>query len=379
MQLVHHDALSALVPQERRHAAPAILLSGNGPLVEVLQYAIGAKDFVQPLAGYLREHAGPAAPVPPEHIVVFDEAQRAWDAKRVHTKHKGALGLASEPELLTTVVDRVPGWGMVVALVGEGQEIHVGEESGLSAWREALAARPGWRIVAPPRFAANLGLPGVRVEEAAELDLDTSLRSHAAGRIHEWVRRFLEGDLSGAREVALTLEGWDMYVSRDLDAVRRYVRARYSDVGDRRFGLVVSSCAENCRGFAPRIKEDGLNTGYGRWYEGGRTTRHRAGPNFCCSLRTAVSEFGCQGLELDFVVVCWGDDLSWVDGAWRQVGGKRRSGAKDRHRLRLNAYRVLLTRGRDGMCVFVPPEPADSMDAVFQAWRSAGVPELPDS
>jgi hypothetical protein len=318
------------------------------------------------------------APVPPEHVIVFDEAQRAWDARRVQTKHKGALGAASEPELLAAIASRIPDWSMIVALVGEGQEIHVGEESGLASWRDALSSRPDWQVIAPPRLAKAFHKFGERVHTERAFDLNTSLRSHVAGRVHEWVAKFLDGNLDAARAVVSDLDGWDLYVSRDVDAIRRYLRDRYAGLTDRRYGLLISSCAENCRGVARRIKEDGVNTGYGRWYDGGRTKHHRSGPNFCCSLRTAVSEFGCQGLELDFSVLCWGDDLSWDAGCWRQVDGKRRTGAKDRQRLRLNAYRVLLTRGRDGMCIYVPPEPATAMSAVYDACIAAGVRALVD-
>jgi len=379
LQLVHAEPPIDRPLLDRLDPAPAVFLSGNDPLVEVLRYTLRSTAFVQSLKHYLREHAGSAAPVPPEHLIVFDEAQRAWDAKKVLAKHRGLMGAASEPELLVRIAGRIPEWSMIVALVGEGQEIHVGEESGLASWCEALAERPDWRVFAPPRIASALDGCGIRVQPETSFNLDTSLRSHVAGRVHEWVASFLDGRMAAARAIVPELDGWDLYVSRDLDAIRRYTRARYSGQRDRRYGLLISSCADNCRGIARRIKEDGVNTGYGPWYEGGRTARHRAGPNFCCSLTTAVSEFGCQGLELDFSVLCWGDDLSWVDGRWTQVDGKRRIGAKNRQRLRLNAYRVLLTRARDGMCIFVPPEPTPAMHTVFEACVAAGVPVLPDA
>ncbi len=90
----------------------------------------------------------------------------------------------------------------------------------------------------------------------------------------------------------------------------------------------------------------------------------------------AVSEFGCQGLELDYAITCWGNGLTWTGAEWRQVDGKRKRAAVDRDRLRLNAYRVLLTRGRDGTCVFVPTDPARLMDATYEALVRAGATPL---
>lgn len=170
------------------------------------------------------------------------------------------------------------------------------------------------------------------------------------------------------------MEGYDLYATRDFEHARQYVRDRYAGQRDRRYGLLASSCAENIRPFARRIKEDNVGVRYGRWYEG-----QTKGANFCCSLETAVSEFGCQGLELDYAVLCWADDLTWTGSQWAQRGGKKRRGAKDYQRLRTNAYRVMLTRGRDGTCIFVPPKPPTLMDPVYEALVAAGVQPLFDT
>lgn len=368
LQLVHSAEVDALVRGDRGRAGAAFL-SGNDPLVDVLQTALKSRDFVQPLKGFLVEYVGHPDRAPPEHVIVFDEAQRAWDERKVRHKHRGALGEDSEPELLLRVAERVPGWSLVVALLGEGQEIHRGEEGGLALWSEALRTRGQWQVVAPPGLAAPFFAEGARVTVDARLHLDTTLRAHDVGALHRWVGALLASDLASASAIAPELGGFDLYVTRDLDAARRYVRERYGGRSDRRWGLLASSCAENLRGELRRLKEDGVGASYGRWYEG--TPR---GANFCCSLETAVSEFGCQGLELDYAVVCWGDDLSWSERRWAQQGGKKRLGVKDYQRLRLNAYRVLLTRGRDGMCIYVPRSP--DLDGVEDALRAAGVAPL---
>lgn len=368
LQLVHHPGLGRL----RNHGGDgpaAIFLSGNGPLVKVLQYVLKSKHFVQDLKGYLLQYETRTDTAPPEHVVVIDEAQRAWDAHRVAWKHKGQLGRRSEPELVLGLADRIPNWALVLALLGEGQEIHSGEEGGLGLWRDALASQGGggWTVYGPDGVAPSFRDATDSFIMEPLLDLSASLRSHAALNWHRWVALLLDGRIEEARAMVGTLSGYDLYVCRGLDAAKRYVRRRYTDHLDRRFGLLASSCAENLRGFVLRLKEDRGRGDYDRWYEG-----RREGRGFCGSLVDAVSEFGCQGLELDYAIVCWGDDLSWAGGEWTQRGGKRPHGVKDRDRIRANAYRVLLTRGRDGTCIFVPPEPSHLMTGTFETLLSAG-------
>jgi hypothetical protein len=372
LQLVHSEALDALVPSGRRGGAPGVFLSGNDPLVDVLQTALKSTDFVQSLKAFLKLYIARSDAAPPEHVLVFDEAQRAWDEKHVLQKHAGTFGSRSEPELLLTIADRIPEWCLVLALMGEGQEIHVGEEDGLALWAEALRKRDGWKVHAENRVAQELSGAGVPVGVEPLFRLDATLRAHVAEGLHRWVECLLAGRLDQARILTHSIEGHDLYVTRDFERAREYVRDRYAGQSDRRYGLLASSCAENLRPFAARIKEDNIGARYGRWYEG-----EPRGANFCCSLETAVSEFGCQGLELDFAVLCWADDLTWQESRWMQRGGKKRRGARDYQRLRINAYRVLLTRGRDGTCVFVPSEPAVLMDPVYQALIAAGVQPLP--
>jgi hypothetical protein len=371
LQLVHSPELDPLVRHETTGRAGALFLSGNDPLVEVLQTTLDSRDFVQPLKRYLEEHITVLDHRPWEHVLVFDEAQRAWDAKKVTNKHHGKLGFDSEPELLLRVAERVPEWSMVVALIGDGQEIHTGEEAGLELWANAVRGRDSWRIVAPQEIAVSLAREGVKAETEPLFHLDTTLRAHDAEALHQWVSTLLDGDLHAARALAPRLTGFDLYVTRELDAARQYVRERYQALRDRRWGLLASSCAENLRGEVLRIKEDNLGVRYGFWYEGGEK---KGGKNYCCSLERAVSEFGCQGLELDYAVLCWGDDLTWTGDRWDQLGGKLRRGAQDRRRLRLNAYRVLLTRGRDGMCIYVPR--GSALDSVELALRAAGAVDL---
>jgi hypothetical protein len=137
---------------------------------------------------------------------------------------------------------QVPDFAVIVGLIGEGQEIHLGEESGLPQWNDALRVVGGeWIVHCPPRLTDNFS--GVRVVATPALDLTTTLRSHLASDQHRWVGFLLEGGLSSANEVAAALRSavFSLYVSRDLNSISTYVRQRYSGELDKRYGLLASS------------------------------------------------------------------------------------------------------------------------------------------
>lgn len=176
------------------------------------------------------------------------------------------------------------------------------------------------------------------------------------------------GPLSPRHQLSPTQQGFQLYVCRDLDAAKTYVRERYSGELDKRYGLLASSKAKNVRHY-------GVQNGFEY------TRRLRVGPWYnddaissrsCCQMREVATEFSCQGLELDMPVIAWGDDF-WWDVDWK-IKASRRSGAKDPKRLRTNSYRLLLSRGRDGILVFVPPE--GNLDATFTLLRQAGMNAL---
>jgi hypothetical protein len=256
-----------------------------------------------------------------------------------------------------------------VALIGEGQEIHRGEESGIGQWVEAVAAAPGWSVVGPPHLAATFRASGVAYQEEPLLSLTTSLRSHRASDVALWTGLLLDGNLQEAHRVAHGLKqaGFVLRVSRSLEALRQYVRDRYQGEPSKRFGLITSS---KFRG----LSKLGVPTArhpywyYGQWFEAAPTDA-RSG----CQLDMALSEFGCQGLELDLPLVCWGPDCVWDGATWVTQTGRTRN-VRDPHRLRLNTYRVLLTRGRDGVTVFVPP--TSDMDSTYTALCRAGFEPL---
>ena len=348
--------------------ANAVLLSGNGPLVQVLQYALKSRAFVQPIRNFFIQHAVKNQSAPPEHLIVFDEAQRAWDRARMSEKYGVEV---TNPQLMFEVAERIPEYAVMLALIGEGQEIHIGEEEGVEQWSDAVqGASEAWTVHLPERLEPEFN-PSLDLEPQSFLDLTTSLRTHLAEDVQRWVARLLEGNIGGAEALAADIQdqGFAMYLTRDLDAAKTYCRERYEGNQEKRYGLLASSKASN-------LPKHGVYNDYqstkrlkvGPWYIDSPDS-----PNSCCALGAVATEFACQGLELDFPIVCWGSDLRVQEGAWWSKASPR-SKARDPHRLRLNAYRVLLSRGRDGFVVFVPPEKV--LDETFGVLQKAGLVPL---
>jgi hypothetical protein len=360
-----------LVYERTARMSAATFLSGNGPLVEVLRDALDSTVFVRDLHAFITTY-GLSVKVPNEHVIVFDEAQRAWDEGYMAYKH----GVEhSEPALLVQVGERLQGWATLVGLVGDGQEIHAGEEAGIAQWDRAISppnATERWTIHCPPRLSDAFA--GHEVHTHEPLDLTISLRSRRADHLHDWVAALLSGSLAFAARHAVRVqaEQFPLYVTRDLDAAKTYARDRYAEEPDARYGLLASSRSQR---FLPPF---GIDSSFpatkrvrlARWYNEG------AGhPRSCCALEEVVTEFGCQGLELDLPIVCWADDYAWNGAAWVAKTGRPRYPLDDAEQLRRNAYRVLLTRGRDGLVVYLPDD--RSLDLTEHALLAAGLRPLP--
>lgn len=369
LQAVHAPFLDALAVDRagQKPSAPAVFLSGNGPLVEVLQHTLrGAggdgKAFVRPVREYVRRYSHPRAPVPPEHVLVFDEAQRAFDAERMAHTHKdspaGCDG-RSEPDQFIEFASRIPQWAVVVGLIGSGQEIHVGEEGGLVQWRRAIENAPQpseWSVVGPPALSTVFAGGASGWEAASELHLDTELRYHGARLLHEFVDGLLDDrPATAVRPLADDLEnaGLHLRLTRDLDEGRAYLRERYGEDPDARYGLLASSRDRDLEACGvPNSWTATRSVRLGPWFADGPESALS-----CRALTSCATEFKVQGLELDAALLGWGTDLRRDEGVWTNVGARayrRGDPVRDAMQLRRNAYRVLLTRGRDATLVFVP-------------------------
>ena len=351
----------------KEDAQSAVFLSGNAPLVTVLQHALKSRVFVQDVHRFLEQYGGNAHRVPREHIWVYDEAQRAWDQNQVSRKRPGGR---SEPVEFLRLGRSMDSWAMLVGLIGEGQEIHLGEESGLTQWNDAIREVGGdWTVHCPERLVAVFPA-AYRAVPNNFLDLTASLRSHLAEDVQEWVTAVLGGQLAKASALAQRFgqQGFDAYLTRDLEQAKAYARNRYANQPDKRYGLIASNKAKNLEPYGIRVDWSwarNLKTRIGNWYNDPAESARS-----CCQFHDTAREFECQGLELDLPIVCWGDDLTWNNSDWISVP-QPRSTANDPHQLRVNSYRVLLSRGRDGMIVFVPPTP--QMNWTAEALLRAGL------
>jgi hypothetical protein len=356
----------------------AVFLSGNGPLVDVLQEAlarnqveqaaetgkgikIGAarrrsRSFVQIIHRwrdeYLQDHSAPE-----ERIVVFDEAQRAWTAEQTSTFMQTKKGQAdfqmSEPEFLLSVMERHSGWCVVVCLIGGGQEINKGE-AGIDEWLKAASeSTVDWQIHVSDRLTERDtfgGLPDLtdHSTRTPALHLSTSIRSFRAEALSDFVASVLEGDTQGALELGQRLSDYPIKLTRDLSEARSWVKSKAR--GSERFGLVASSNAM-------RLKPIGLNLKAAidptNWFLNGKDDVRSS-----YALEDAATEFDVQGLELDWVCMCWDANFVRQNNDWmiRRFSGTRwqQIAQEDKRKYVLNSYRVLLTRARQGMIIFVP-------------------------
>ena len=394
MRAVHDQSLADLAVTRTggKPTVPGLYLTGNGPLSEVLQYELrkaggGGATFVRHIKDYLNRYISHPDWEPPEHLLVFDEAQRAFSADKVADTHRDwkLEWIASEPELFVRVCDRMPEWSVLVGLIGEGQEIYVGEEEGLGQWRKALeTSQNNWIVHAPDGLESVFAGVGIKTHWQSSLNLDTEIRFHRATKLHEFVNELLAvGDSRAASEAAKfvrapdnrVVDGLRLYLTRDLDVGKSYLRERYGESPEARFGIIASSRDRDLHQFGignsfmatQRVK-------LGPWF-----TESEDGHVSCRHLDQVVTEFGCQGLELDMALVAWGTDLMRDNGAWtdrkaRRYSRRGRAEVRDPFQMRLNAYRVLLTRGRDGAVIFVPALP--ELDETYQFLFDCGVPEI---
>lgn len=370
LKFVHEHHFDA--PGSGRNSA--VFLSGNDPLVEVLQDALGSKVFVQAMRNFIKQY-GLRKATPREHVLVFDEAQRAWDLDQVRDHHRVSRPieeLRSEPGMLVDIAERIPGWALIVGLIGEGQEIWVGEEGGLGQWNTAIRESPvQWVVHGPSRLAGEFGAAAHYVSEDL-LNLTTSLRTHLAEDVQEWIRRLLKGELSDIRPLSdkIHAQGFRMYLTRSIDKAKDYVRMRYSDEPHKRYGLLASSRAADLKDFGVFNRDRLFRKA--AWYNAPPES-----PYSSCAMHLVASEFESQGLELDLPIICWGNDLYWLESQWKSKPYVGRKSLKDPHKIRINSYRVLLSRGRDGFIIFAPPIP--QLEDTVRILHEAGVRPLPDS
>ena len=385
----------------------AVFLSGNGPLVAVLREALARDESARDLTSKTAAHRKVASFVqnihhfrdeairdgrpPYERVVVFDEAQRAWTrdqaTKFMQTKRSVNEFNMSEPEFLISVMDRHEDWCVIICLVGGGQEINTGE-AGLSEWLSALSARfSHWDVYISNRLAdpdyirdkvtAEL-LKSMSVHERPQLHLSVSLRSFRAEALSSFINHIIANRPAEARATYKAIsKRYPIWLTRDIHHARNWLRGQAR--GSERFGLLASSGAHRLRaeGIYVTAKVDPP-----AWFLNDRTDVRSS---FYCE--EVATEFDVQGLELDWAGVCWDADYRYSDDRWTHLSFRgthwRRVNSDERRLYLENAYRVMLTRARQGMILFVPRGEAEDptclpvfYDQTFEFLQACGVPVL---
>ncbi len=347
----------------------SVYLSGNGPLVKVLTDALGSNVFVKDLHKVENEFLTTGAYDFSNNVIVFDEGQRAWDTKQMTAKGRGDF---SEPDVMIRLAEQRLDWCVMLILVGEGQEIHNGENSGIGLWNKApKKGHKQWYLVCPPKLADIFDdqtmADGLDPEA---FDLKIPLRTHLASNVSDFVNFIIDGDLEAAAQKVDSIyeQNYCMYYTRDIEKAKQYCRDRYKGEMNKRYGLLASSKAKGLDPYlhVPQFRDPASN--YGKWFN-----TPQGDVRSCCALTEVVTEFGVQGLELDMPIVGWGSDMLWDGYAWKLYKPNEDENS-DVNTYRVNSYRVLLTRGRDGFIVYIPP--SEDMNCIEDIFQEVGIKEL---
>ncbi len=369
-------------------ADPIHFMSGTGPLVKVLQEVLArnhrethnvrtheakirAKALLENVHVFATEYAErKQGSAPSNHVIIFDEAQRAWNREQNKAKFKRDY---SEPEMLLRIMERHHDWAVVIALVGGGQEINNGE-AGLAEWGHALVhAARRWTVSASPealtggtsvagsRLRAETDATQLAVQADARLHLDVSVRSLRAAEYAQWVNLVIQG--RAAEAAALRAQDtFPILLTRSLSQARQLLW--HHTLASSRCGLVASSRAARLR--AEGLEHDSnfhANYPWEHWYlapDGDVRSSNQ--------LEVFATEFEIQGLELDWIGLCWGGDFIWSESANDWIIRKLHLGrttkwstvkSPTQQTFRRNAYRVLLTRARQGIVIYIPEGSSD--------------------
>lgn len=370
--------------------------SGNGPLIRVLSEALSRDHFkrslqlykskqisekptkseserkvkakIQNLHTFIKQGIRTETP-PVERIVVFDEAQRCWDANHFYNQTKRnqnreatpfALQEKSEAELLFEFMSRHESWSVIIALVGGGQEINTGE-AGIAEWGKALKEKYfNWEVHISPQLLSGDSVTAGKTlfetlpqnilpKESEYLHLNVNRRSFRAENLNEWVNAIIDNNPNEAKRVAHDIKSnYPLLITRSIETAKIWLRSNVS--GSKRIGMLASSGGMRLRPYGVLVKEN-IDEPY--WFLNDDNDIRSS-----CFLEIAATEFAVQGLELDWTAVCWDADLrrnanNWEFKNFRGTNWTNMSVITEKQYL-LNKYRVLLTRAREGIIIFVP-------------------------
>jgi hypothetical protein len=390
----------------------AVFLSGNGPLVKVLQEALArnevtekkgtekqitkaesltkTKAFIQNIH-HFRDDSLQSEEPPIERVVVFDEAQRAWTLEQTSSfmaQKKGVHGFdKSEPDFLISVFDRHEEWATIICLIGGGQEINTGE-AGLPEWFSAIHKNyPHWNVFVSNKLTDNEYTNGENIYSQLsqkqlsikeELHLSVSVRSFRTEKLSEFVKTFLDLDESKAASLFLTLKtDYPIVLTRDLKEAKKWLKSKAR--GGESHGIICSSGARRLRSYGIDVKSNIEPT---TWFLNEKMDVRSSG-----FLEEVATEFDIQGLELDWTCVAWDSNLRKNGNNWDFKNFKgtdwQNINRDEKKRYLLNSYRVLLTRARQGMVIFIPEGDftdrtmlPNYYEPVYQYFLKCGLPTI---
>ena len=384
----------------------AVFLSGNGPLVQVLQEALArdsviknkikkenalkaTKAFIQNIHHFRDEYLKNSQ-APTEKVVIFDEAQRAWNQHQTRKFMSQKRGWSdfnqSEPEFLIEVMNRHQDWCVIVCLIGGGQEINTGE-AGLVAWMQALqASYPNWQvhysnlIVNQDNYLQDTAIKNWVCKTGVQqkhLHLATSVRSYRSENVSAWVHALLDMDEQAKSLWKEIQSNYPIVLTRDLQKAKEWVKAQAK--GSERYGLVASSGASRLKALGVHVKNE-INVV--NWFLNSKDDVRSS-----YFLEDAATEFDVQGLELDWVCLAWGENFYYQGNQWYYQSFKgckwQNINKEEDKQFTQNAYRVLLTRARQGMVIWIPKGSKNDntrqkkfYDGTYQYLKSIGINEL---
>lgn len=374
----------------------SVYLSGNGPLVKVLRKALSnnAKErkkaekkvalskeetqeintavsmFIQEAYNFRKDNARNPKTEPTENVIIFDEAQRCWDKSKLTDWSKKKMGQdlnASEPEYFISVMNRRSDWAVIICLVGLGQDIYDGEV-GINEWfRSSINDFDDWEIYYSSKIFDQIEDKNIdrKLIEASsrshivdELHLNTSIRSFRSDKQSAFVDALLNNEPEKAKIIYNEIiDQYPIYVTRDINLAKKETTKKVR--GSQRSGIIASSSAKRLRPYGIILQVNDFDEE--KWFLAPKEDLRSSN-----SLEVVASEFKIQGLEIDHSLMCWDADLRRVNNDWDYYNfsgtswKKRRNPAQKRYLL--NAYRVLLTRGRQSLIIFVPHGDETGMD-----------------
>ena len=310
-----------------------------------------------------------------EHVAIFDEAQRSWTHKRLadYLKRGGTYGNKlkvpnfplSEAAFLIWSLDQREDWATIVCLVGGGQEINTGE-AGISEWIKALNEQfPHWNVYISPKLTDAEYAEGKvnellkdndNVTYSEDLHLGVSLRSYRAEKLSAFVHALLSFDESAAKLYSEIKDKYPIVLTRDMAKAKQWLHSKVR--GTERTGVLVTKESARFKPLSIHVLPSGDENAV-HWFLDDKTDVRSS--NY---LEDAATEIQVQGLELDYTCLLWDADMRYENGEWHfyKFNGQTRwteqiantESKQELQKYMLNAYRVLLTRARAGMVICVP-------------------------